>query len=392
MRRLIVAFTVVLAAFQATGGGAMAGTQKELVTLKTRPGVTVEFLLIKPDKLVASVVLLEGGFGNLNLSGTRVGNDDGFLAASRDEFAARGLIVALVDAPSDRKGGRGMPPPFRNTRKHVKDIDAVIAWLKRKAPVPVWLVGVSRGPQSAVHVAIRSKEGIGGLVLASSMATVSERDKSVPVPSMSLDRITVPTLVVAHKRDGCEHTSPKGAEEITRGLTNASTVEVMYFEGGSEVGEDPCKPRTHHTFYGMEDEVVAAIAGFITANSAAPEKPSASAAQTARTAPAPEFMSEDEIRKTLVGNTIRFQNQRGRALSVFFGGDSSAVLATGQNPGRTVKKKWWFKDNGVLCRTVGKANREHCSKVAAGSTASVKFFKPNGEFRYEATMLEGKQL
>lgn len=392
MRRLTVAFVGVLAAFQTAGGGAMAATQKELVTLKTRPGVTVEFLLIKPDKPVASVILLEGGDGNLKLSGTRVGNDGGFLASSRDEFAAHGLIVALVDAPSDRKGGKGMPAPSRNTGKHVQDIDAVVAWLKRTAPVPVWLVGVSRGTQSAAYVAIRGNEGIGGVVLASSMATVPERDKSVPVPAMSLDRITVPTLVVAHKRDGCDHTSPKGAEEIKKGLTNASTVEVKYFEGGSEVGKDPCKHRTHHTFYGKEDEVVAAIAGFITAHPAALEKPPAGAAQTARAAPAGEFLSEDEIRKTLVGNTIRFQDQRGRTLSVFFGDDGGAVLATDQNPGRTVKKKWWFKANGVLCRTVGKENREDCSKAAAGGAATVKFFSPSGESRYEATVLEGKQL
>ena len=390
MRRLILAFAVALAAFQATGGGAMAGAKKELVTLKTRPGVTLQFLLIEPDKPVASVILLEGGRGNLKLSGTGVGLDAGFLAASRNKFAAHDLIVALVDAPSDRKGERGMPGGFRSSRKHVEDIDAVVAWLKRKFPLPVWLVGVSRGTQSAAHVAIRSNVGIAGLVLTSSMTAVS--DKSVPVTSMKLKSITVPTLVVAHKGDGCRYTPAEGAEEIKRGLTNAPTVEVRYFEGGREAGSDPCKPRTHHTYYGIEDEVVAAIAGFVKANPAGLEKPPAGAAQTARTAPAQEFLSEDEIRKTLVGNTIRFQDQRGRTLAVFFAGDGSALLGIAQNPGQTFRKKWWFKGGGVLCRTVGKDNRAHCSKVAAGGAATMKFFKQNGEFRYEATVLAGNQL
>ena len=63
-----------------------------------------------------------------------------------------------------------------------------------------------------------------------------------------------------------------------------------------------------------------------------------------------------------------------------------------QNPGQTFKKKWWFKGGGVLCRTTGKDNRAHCSKVAAGGAATMKFFKQNGEFRYEATVLAGNQL
>ena len=69
-------------------------------------------------------------------------------------------------------------------------------------------------------------------------------------------------------------------------------------------------------------------------NPAGIEKPPARGAQTARTAPAQEFLSEDEIRETLVGNTIRFQDQRGRTLSVFFGGDGIDFLyAFAQNAG-----------------------------------------------------------
>jgi pimeloyl-ACP methyl ester carboxylesterase len=255
---------VTLAAVQAMGVASVAaGEKREIVTLDTRSSVTLDFLLIEPEKPIASVILFEGGDGDLRFSGTKVGSK-GFLAASRDKFAARGFIVALVDAPSDKKGHGGMPGGFRSTGAHVKDIDSVVAWLKRKYALPVWFIGVSRGTQSAAYVAIHGNAGIGGLVLTSSMVKVT--DKSMPIPSMNLDKITVPTLLVAHKRDGCKYTPPKGAEEIKAGLTNAAKVEVRYFEGGRVAGKDPCKPPSHHTFYGIEDEVVAAIADFIRAN------------------------------------------------------------------------------------------------------------------------------
>jgi len=264
MQRMAISLMAVLAAFQVTGvASAAAAGKTEIVTLDTRPGVTEDFLLIETDEPVASVVLLEGGGGELKFSGTKV-RHSGFLSSSRGTFAAQGFIVALVNAPSDKKGDGGMPGGFRSSTAHVRDIDAVVAWLKQKYGLPVWLIGVSRGTQSAAFVAIHGRAGIGGLVLASSMTKVT--DKSMPIPSMGLDRIAVPTLVVAHERDGCKYTPPKGAEEIKRGLTKAAAVELRYFAGGSDTGKDPCRPASYHTFQGIEDDVVAAIAGFIKAN------------------------------------------------------------------------------------------------------------------------------
>lgn len=265
MRRTSLALAVALAAFPATGAApAAAGEKTERVTLDSRPGVTENFLLIEPDRPIASVVLLEGGGGNLNLAGTKA-RLNGFLAGSRDRFAAQGFVVALVDAPSDKQGRGGMPGGFRSTGAHVKDIDAVVAWLKRNYGLPVWLIGVSRGTQSAAYVAIHGHAGIGGLVLASSMAKVT--DKSMAIPAMELDRIVVPTLLIAHERDGCKYTPPKGAKDIERGMTHAVAVELRTFAGGRAVGKDPCRPPSYHTFHGIEDEVVAAIADFVKANS-----------------------------------------------------------------------------------------------------------------------------
>src|SRR4029450_2619816 len=89
-----------------------------------------------------------------------------FLVRTRALFAQQGLLVAVIDAPSDRQ----LPPylsGFRQAREHAADVRAVIAWTKKEAAVPVWLVGTSRGTQSAGSIATslppadRGPHGIG---------------------------------------------------------------------------------------------------------------------------------------------------------------------------------------------------------------------------------------
>ncbi len=165
-----------------------ARPQEQLVTLETRAGVTQKFILITPEKPVAAVILFAGGHGKLDLSNAsgrpvprRGGN---FLVRSRADFAGHGFAVAVVDAPSDRKERVGMLGGFRNSAKHVTDIDAVTAHLKKAVRVPVWLIGTSRGTESAAYVAIHAKEKVAGLVLTSSMT----EDNSAEQLSVAIHR------------------------------------------------------------------------------------------------------------------------------------------------------------------------------------------------------------
>lgn len=238
---------------------------EELVTIKTRDGVEQRFLLNETTNAVATLVLFAGGKGALRLAEGRAGPTIGwgrnnFLVRSRNNFAAHGFTVAVVDAPSDRQGGQGMLGGFRASSEHVTDIDAVIAVLRQRSGLPVWLVGTSRGTESATWVAIHSRQSPDGLVLTSSMTV--ENNKGVTVPEMALDQIRVPVLVVAHRHDGCAKTPAQGADRIKNGLKQSPRVEVSYFEGGRDKG-DPCKAKSHHGFLGIEDKVVARIAAFI---------------------------------------------------------------------------------------------------------------------------------
>ncbi len=127
---------------------------QRVVDIPTRPGVTQRMIIISPANPKAAVVLFSGGHGGLQIfpNGSFKSSEGNFLVRTRQLFADQGLLVALVDAPSDRQS-----PPylggFRQKPEHAADIKAVIAWLREQSKVPIWLVGTSRGTVSAAYVA-----------------------------------------------------------------------------------------------------------------------------------------------------------------------------------------------------------------------------------------------
>jgi pimeloyl-ACP methyl ester carboxylesterase len=236
-----------------------------VVDVPTRPGVTQRFLLITPDNPKAAVVLYTGGQGWLEIaSDGGFGWDKGnFLVRSRELFAARGLLVAIVDAPSDRQNTPFLSG-FRQTPQHVSDIKAVIAWLKRHADVPVWLVGTSRGTLSAAYIATElgsASGGPDGIVLTSS---ILRDNQGRAVPEMPLDRIAVPVLVVHHKQDGCGLCAFADVPPLMARLTAARSKELIAVDGGTN-GGDPCEAFAYHGFNGLDREVVSKIAEWILA-------------------------------------------------------------------------------------------------------------------------------
>ena len=50
-------------------------------------------------------------------------------------------------------------------------------------------------------------------------------------------------------------------------MVNARIVELKYFKGGDAPQSRPCKALSQHGFYGIESQVVDAIARFITSQS-----------------------------------------------------------------------------------------------------------------------------
>lgn len=244
---------------------AAAQTRQQVIDVPSRPGVTQRMLVLMPPQAPkAALVLLAGGHGGLLIGpdGELQWGKGNFLVRSRQLFVEQGFAVAVVDAPSDRQG-----PPylagFRQTPEHAADLKAVIAWLRQNANAPVWLVGTSRGTQSAAYVAteLNGPEGPDGVVLS---ASVLVDRNSRAVPYMPLERIKVPVLVVHHEQDGCRVCPFSEVPYLMRKLDNASRKQLLSFTGGRSEG-DPCEARAHHGFNGIEPEVVRQMAAWMLA-------------------------------------------------------------------------------------------------------------------------------
>jgi len=241
---------------------ASAELQQQVMDIPTRRGVTQRFLLLKPDQPKAVVVLFAGGHGGLQISTTgQLGKSTGnFLVRSRELFAQQGLAVAVVDAPSDRQQEPFLTG-FRQTAEHAADIKALIAWLRVDVRRPVWLVGTSRGTQSAGYLAtaLTGAEGPDGVVLTSTVLTDS---RERPVPEMPIEKLAIPVLVVHHEQDGCRVCRYADMPKLIRKLEKLGRHELITFRGGINEG-NACKARAYHGFNGLEPEVVGRIAAWI---------------------------------------------------------------------------------------------------------------------------------
>ena len=265
--RLVFVLAMLLADIS---GAAQVGTPT-LVSIQTPRGATQVFILIKVVNPVASVILFAGGHGALGLksASSMKWGAEGFLVRFRDKFADHNFMVAVVDAPSDQQ--QGMNAIFRMSGAHAGDIGAVAAYLKKQADVPVWLVGTSMGTFSAARGAIAAK-GIDGLVLTSTITrampewTIAKSHQD-GVASMALPEITVPTLIVSHRKDACEITPAADAPKLSKRLTKASKVEMALLDGGDTLLSDPCGAKAQHGYFGMEAEAVNTIAKFVSGNS-----------------------------------------------------------------------------------------------------------------------------
>jgi dienelactone hydrolase len=235
---------------------------QKVVDIPTRPGVFQRMVVLSPQDPKAAVILFAGGHGGLQIlpNGSFKWGESNFVVRTRQLFADQGLLAVVVDAPSDRQS-----PPylsgFRQLPEHVADIKAVIAWVRGQAKVPVWLVGTSRGTQSAAYVAtqLNGPDGPDGLVLTSTILT---DNKSRPVTAMPLDKLHIPVLVVHHEQDGCGHCQFSEIPSLMDKLSNVPRKQLLSFKGGENRG-DPCGAFAYHGFNGLEREVVAQIATWI---------------------------------------------------------------------------------------------------------------------------------
>ena len=238
---------------------------QEIVTLPTRPNVTQSYFLTSvPKELKAVAVLFPGSGGLIQLrnEGGQVRFAGGnFLVRSRSEFVKRGVVAAILDAPSDQQGSWGMTDEFRLGLNHFADITAVVADLNKRFPgVAVFLIGTSRGTVSTAALGARFGAEIAGAVLTATIFREVGRNSNEPGPGLSrfdFATIPIPLLFAHHVSDQCRFT-PYG--DAARYSEKFPLITVW---GGPPPQSGPCEARSQHGFLGKESETVEQIVNWM---------------------------------------------------------------------------------------------------------------------------------
>lgn len=236
---------------------------QELVTLPSRPGVTVSFFIAsmgarKPE---AVALLLAGGGGSINLrrEGGQIRFQQGnFLPRSRREFIRNGVLPVILDNPSDQRSGDGMSDSFRAGAAHATDVRTIVAEMKRRHPgLPVFVVGTSRSTVSAAYLAVALEPELAGVVLTSSLFFGDIRARQSVLAGFNWSKVKIPLLLVHHEDDGCGATPYFEAERLARRFPLVSV------SGGKPAQSGPCDPLSQHGFFGKEAETVDAITAWM---------------------------------------------------------------------------------------------------------------------------------
>ena len=233
---------------------------QELVTLQTRPGVTLSFFIADmggaPPRAVALMLIGGGGNIRLRMEGGKVRfGAQNFLPRSRGEFIAEGILPVILDNPTDQQAGDGMSDYFRESTEHTSDLRAVIADVKRRYPgLPVFLATTSRSTVSAAYQARAIGNELAGAVLSSSLFYAGRQPM---LATFDFSTVKIPLLFVHHRDDGCALTPYSEAERL------AARFPLVSVRGGKSPETGPCQPLAPHGYYGKEADTVAAIAAWM---------------------------------------------------------------------------------------------------------------------------------
>jgi hypothetical protein len=242
---------------------ALPSKAQEIITLQTRPGVTLSFFVAnmggrKPE---AVALLLAGGGGNINLrreQGQVRFQQGNFLPRSRREFIRNGVLPVILDNPSDQQAGEGMSDGFRAGPAHATDMRAVAAEMKKRHPgLPVFVVGTSRSTVSAAYLGTALEAELAGAVLTSSLFFSDTRRRQSALAGFNWSKVKMPLLLVHHEDDGCGATPFFEAERLARRFP------LVRVSGGKPAQSGPCEPLSQHGFFGKEPETVDAIAAWM---------------------------------------------------------------------------------------------------------------------------------
>jgi pimeloyl-ACP methyl ester carboxylesterase len=245
-------------------------TQDLIQNLPVRNSVMTTYIAQAVQPVRGVVVLMAGGSGRLDIDGNGrirklTGNQ---LIRTRIDYVAAGFMAATPDVPDDfKEGADGVRNGYRWSAEHAADIGLLIESLRFFHP-KVYLVGTSRGALSVANAAARlsGAQRPDAIVITSGMLMQTDARQPSVQRMVKSDSITMPVLLVAHENDACIYTPASATPQFKALLTAAPRVDIMMLKGGQadKKGEE-CEAAGHHGFAGLDQDVVAAIAGWLKA-------------------------------------------------------------------------------------------------------------------------------
>jgi hypothetical protein len=239
-----------------------------LVDLKSRQNITSKMrytTFIDNEKPKAVLLMFAGGNGFYdfdkegNIQSKLKGN---FLVRTESLFRGKGYAVAYLDSPSDViEDFGGELYHFRTSYDHVQDIEEAVLYLKRHFNRKVILVGTSRGAISALAAETKAGKSFADAVILTSSVT-EENKKGDNVTMLNSEDVKKPVLVAHNKGDKCKVTPVESARKLSKSFTMAPV--STYIEVDSDLGSGrACGGKSAHGFFGIENEVVSKIDGWI---------------------------------------------------------------------------------------------------------------------------------
>jgi hypothetical protein len=230
VKSLILALFALLAAIPANA----AGVEVSGVSVG---GVSAA--LLKPSKPRGAIILMAGGDGYIGVGADgsiqRTGNQ---LVRTREAYAARGFAVLVPEG----------------------DVDVAAAVQMMTQYGKVTLIGASRGTLRAAN-GIAAGAHPSRLVLMSGFLTNESGSSENVANILTSPAALPPTLVIHHRHDECDKTSPSGVAPFLAWA--GGKARVVWLDGGVSEGP-PCEAQAYHGFNGIDGRVVAAVSAFAT--------------------------------------------------------------------------------------------------------------------------------
>ncbi len=233
---------------------------QELISIESRPGVTIKFLLMSSDESSQNaLIMLPGADGANHIvdSDGQIKLSKNFLVRTAPGFTKQGLSVVIVDAPSDQSSGMG--DTFRVSQAHKEDIEKIISDLAGRNLKSIYIIGTSRGTISAAFLgSVLKDHRVKAIILTSTM-----RYEDYLLPWISLEKTPYPVLIVHSENDSCKSTPYFDAKRLKSKFPGSPKVEFISVKRSSYSQGDACGPMSPHGFLGNEQEVVQIIVNWI---------------------------------------------------------------------------------------------------------------------------------